>query len=732
MATAQQQLAVPVDSDQCKLLRLYENLASGWNYGALGSQGSLFYAEPTAPIKLRFSRNKPGDLNIAYLKNGVYSTLIPDVQFYTIQFDDDGKIVNSINHIKFPKNGASADLTERKDQIGIKSFSFTQDARIKDALDSSIKAKLVLHAESFDALFKERDGTYRISDILFRPNCKTKVSSQTLDPSTERLNYVPQCYQLLVVAGHEANESILNSISNNNLSNLIEPGQGHAGQLNFDHFKRFKGAHFLNKYQHNFDIRDDGSVEITIDFIGNLEGILKSPNANVTFSNNLSMNQTSYDQLVTKLNAVSGITPGNYSSKDSVKIKDILQELDELSFRGGDLRTIQDAKTYIVKEYNLSFCKSINDYLIQNDKVYYIEFDPAATDLVDYLSDPTVDKLITHINGFGTTWSGVFPISTLDPNTPTKKVKFYYFGDVVDAVINSIGQQSIPNLRLVLSNIGLPRTNKNWSKKPEDLNTINIGFLPISVEAFNSFSTTYSINSAEQVNLFVFLRNMVQHLLEGSFEGYCVDKDLFPTYKTEMFQFKNTDRTQIKNGNRDVDVVGLWSTLNRSLTPTDITSLIGRELEDILLIHLETLDPPIRGSTTKATNLSKSITHLRFQSSYGIFTKISLSKRDKPHLVRAALKDTYNVISQLTTHYLLKVEMVGNDLYTVGDYIFLDGSSLSEYTTGNTGAYMGIEGTYIVNSISHDFTPGNYKTTLTCIFNGLAEETRGILGRSLP
>ena len=104
------------------------------------------------------------------MPSAALSTLQPMIRLFKVVADDTGKNERQIE-IKFDSHYSTEDakdlLTNKANRghgVGISSFNFSYEANNPFAIKKSIKAKLVIHANNFSELLRDRNGTVDYAD----------------------------------------------------------------------------------------------------------------------------------------------------------------------------------------------------------------------------------------------------------------------------------------------------------------------------------------------------------------------------------------------------------------------------------------------------------------------------------------------------------------------------------------------------------------------------------------
>ena len=202
----------PTDTDyqnQEMLLLLAQQLQKILLGNSAAGGGPLFtnsnilkYAIPNTETFV--SRNNLDDMLLFYLKNAIYSALIPDIRFF--------KVINDHGHKQFvecpfPKSVSetyaaqtqdappsivatsaitdfdlSRPIVQRRGQIGVKSFNWNYLGTDNFTAQRDIEAELSMTMDGMGALAAVRTNnqgdTYRLLDLLIQSDCvKNKFTS---------------------------------------------------------------------------------------------------------------------------------------------------------------------------------------------------------------------------------------------------------------------------------------------------------------------------------------------------------------------------------------------------------------------------------------------------------------------------------------------------------------------------------------------------------------------------
>lgn len=210
------------------------------------------------------------------------SSLVPMMKFYKIEYDDDGFRANKNKPLQITfdthtklGNGTGRLMQTSKSGVGIKSFEWQLNGSNKVARASDITAKLVLYFQNFNELLTPRPGGFAYYDLLARPPRKDnldptksvsdidlKSAEIPADISGRELD--PKFYEIQAVVGWAYNNDYIYDF--NKKSGLA------------DAVLRQRRTFFLTLEDHEFNINQDGTFTLTINYRARMSATLADSN----------------------------------------------------------------------------------------------------------------------------------------------------------------------------------------------------------------------------------------------------------------------------------------------------------------------------------------------------------------------------------------------------------------------------------------------------------------------
>ena len=800
------------------------------------------------------TRNSLSDMHLFYLKQLVYTALVPDIRVFKVvnrKDSDTGKLIKEkIIEIEFPRSlqnnfvnqDNSSDFSlarpvlDRQGQIGIKSFEWEYVGQNTFSAERDIKASMTLTMDSIGAMSAIRKNSrgqeYRILDVVIQADCFKKGGTSVKRPnqkdagnnkleaprvlSNMPLQYESGCYEILVQAGYALDESRIKGIVDK-MNLFFNDGPNSVTGVNWTEskikkaikdidFNKMKSAMYLSVTDHTFNFSQNGKVECQINYRARSSVYDRRAEANILLSRE---DQKEFDAEQAAIQRRIKVLNDRINRKGGLAIgeREILEErLEEQKLKLNNV--IQNVSTSFFSRVTEVMLEKINlaPERVDQDRVHLLSLDKEGTILYNkFLEDPTnLDNLIkvrenasdyisaevqpdtikTPIKGtsVGSRRASRRGVGTGEPlsivlSETLYNVPFVFFGDFLDAVLSVAEKEQYEDYRYILSNVKL--------KSPVDDKKeviVPIGGIPIAYEVIRATlekeivankRTKYTLQ--ELISLFsnTILREAIGR---QSVKAVSNNDVIFKT--TAFVHYGNDDPTLPEGSPTVYDVVSLnpartvpvaagytmgvtYKDENDKVgTPTRIASatrdssrsVLTKIVSDCTKEEFLTKPPKILNiivvhadSNTKLSpkvgniehDFKNYIPHFVNGQPYGLIKSARISKTDIPKYREQRVEQigSDNPDAYLTNLYHAKFEMIGNDLNTLGSYIYYNPIGLAPAETAPLGRpndpsslsyIMGIGGFYLITRISHKMTPGNYTTFVDTRF-----ENRGVIKERL-
>lgn len=303
--------------DQCFLIDGWEVLADKYESKAFYRNVIPVGGYPSQVISIL--ANEPDAGTFFKLSPAQLSFLVPTIKLYVLDYDvKDGRHVEgALREIIFDDFTQEADVQNifanaagRGHGAGIKSFSYTFDGKDPATIDRSIGATLKMLFTDTEIMTRVQPSGVSFIDLVTRINkqvpnkssynvskkqdlsnpssfCvkpKTKAERAKTSPTMTVLN--PEYRRIKAKIGWAIprganaenffNETFLDGGSRQGLVNLLE---------------RMQLELFLEMTTHSMDFKNDGRIELTVNYRASLEGEMLSPEANLFFDLQEQINQ---------------------------------------------------------------------------------------------------------------------------------------------------------------------------------------------------------------------------------------------------------------------------------------------------------------------------------------------------------------------------------------------------------------------------------------------------------
>lgn len=631
--------------------------------------------------------------------------------------------------------------------------------------------------------FLAEDGiqyTRNYVDLILHPPSKTEAFGGRAREDEVGNKYVPKFYRLKMVVGWAIPEGQFPNLLN-------EPNEtyrdGEAPKSKTEKLKEelrsMELSIFLNLVSHQLNIRENGQIELSIDYIGSFEETINGNAANVLTAGDpqdsrlqdLASEEQFYDN---KRNFIEG------SRKVIQEAQKQLDCIDTSTEQGREKAKELEEK---IKEHSESIKKEtekVEEFDNNSKSIIYQQFLARLnqkvktfslnatqakdwTDSLDTNIRPKFDNIVGNVLSneanlnasleaqtmllsetvvAGTDLSGdqekelEKAIKTSKKALEDKDVNFIYFGDILDLaceLANSNVNNQVDSVMKILTGpvmITHPRIAGLNGKKI----LMNLADIPISYDDFQLFFfETVVRKELASYPLRTFIKDVLERL---------VKKVLQPR---ECFA-KGREQRQVDIGMTNFTVrssvakqMGLDSNTSSSRFQLDISEFINQNPEgsdpdsdyNCMLLYM-TSYASFDLEADEEEDRKKGIYHYFIGAERGLIQKIEFSRSDVQGLREARQAESRN-LGQIRDVYNANVRMVGNTLYIPGMKVFLNppigfgrpeaGTKKPDEASGKPGMYgslanlLGIGGYYDVIKVQSTISNNSVFTTeLDCVF----------------
>ena len=726
----------------------------------------------------------------------VYGLLEPYIQIWRQEFNDDGKIkmkggkaIEKRLHIDSFLNPADLDSrlkkTGRTPGAGIKSFSWSLKGVQPAEVDNNITANLVMHFQTINDFFngasKAGNDDPNFLDLIINSPAVRKVREgmSKAPANSEKLSkcnlirdhlheqYKGVNYRIRVNAGWSVPPSLMPS------AEIPKPLRQAIEQTQV--------SLYLQQVRHNLDFKQNGSLELSIDYVASIAGLLTSKSADIfapQSSNQIEEEMKGIDQALEDIKV--STTDKTLTDPQRVRKKELLEQKRQarqedklIKYRKLLCGLFQEQNSRI---YNLTVnaldllrppISELDEYQ-RAARAKRFKKEPVAVYFADEINFSLLDSVNTTLTGNGLKKEeGEQPPSTeqaarifsdaeqsrfqdikKDPGS-FRFIPFFYLGDLIDSVLQQIknnNQGSPLNFKMFLSetemidpNIALQigdledvikcgeAKDLDWlvrlvESDPQSYsdiaglsNIMNIGDIPISLDAFQVWFKDNVIKKDRGSYFFLhFIKDICADLVTKAMGSQCFGTNINfqQRFDAQPLLIKNTSAVSAGKVVRSSTL----GNLHKAVVPAlDSNQTIG----GFILVSTDSKPSDLTGDYQK--DLSRGIYHHFIGASCGILKNMTFNREDQEYLREAKIQKFGALgAEQLRELYSARLDLVGNNLYKNGMYIYINPTLLG--ATEEELSYLGLHGYYLVTGVESKITPSGFTTNLTALHEGMRFE----------
>jgi hypothetical protein len=244
------------------------------------------------------------------------------------------------------------------------------------------------------------------------------------------------------------------------------------------------------------------------------------------------------------------------------------------------------------------------------------------------------------------------------------------------------------------------------------LATVNIGDIPISLDAFQKWFTDKVIKkSLDRYYFLNFIKDISAQLISNSLKSRCYGKryKFFQRFDAQPVSLADNKELKTKTRISAKSLAGHKSKLTCESSAAD-TGL------GVVLMSTDTKPSSLRGDFEQ--DLRNGIYHNYIGSSCGLVKRMNFNREDQPYLRESKIqKEGALGAAQLRELYSVSVDLVGNNLYRNGSYIYV--SPLLLDTTMEELEFLGLHGYYLVTDVKSEITEASFNTSIRALHEGV-------------
>jgi len=721
---------------------------------ASGNRTLLLQGDPYALMnRLTQSGKKEAFFDIS---NAALSSLQPMTRLYKVVYDTGSQTEREIE-IEFDSNTTQKDLSlledirKRGHGVGIKSFSFSYDGDNPFAIKKSIKATLVIVANTFGELLRKR-GEYSYIDLALKTGGEETVNS--LDPlsADEKLtsNLQKLNFRLKAIVGWANPISVDGTVITDDIKSAV-----------YDSYITLN----LTPTVHDFKFEETGKVTFTQEYFAYVEDFFDEKSFDI-FSNpdiatgsvSQTLRKIEYANEIKKCSAVENISEIRNANAEVIEQEKIINR------RSLMLDMIEKEKIRVVNiPINTMDLYRRNGPLSDSSEQLEKAF---AEVTVQSLSPSTPDSLTSTLFTEADTDEEKVTVAT--PNTfPVETVfstSFFWVSDLLDVILERIGKtldltvqelekeapegleeayaieienykrylENFKRLRIMLGPVELLNANKTGAAITTEF--VNFGDLPISVKYFMEFLTEKYLKKEREIYpLNTFLNQFFNELI-----GTFLNKDTCYSNRARQKTRLGSAALTAYNNYDDVDdITYLCKKRKTTRLPIQAFSMpilnvmggrdeatnnpgIDKEINYLVYYAARTQPTEImRG--VKSEDHPKGIWHYQVGKDRGIVKTIDLTKTTSTGLAEVRFEqEGYDGLSQLRVLYDVTIKTFLDVSAFPGNYIYVEPRGFDPSLDQNL-TRLGVGGYCMIISSDHTIGPGLAETTINAKWVAQAE-----------
>ena len=648
----------------------------------------------------------------------------------------------------------------RGNLAGLKSFEYSYNGSDPFTATRDLEATLVMHFQSFDAIMEERPngngnaGTYRYLDLFTQSKCFEDQEKGEQKPTEKKKIFIgnrayrPECFEIMVEVGYATPTE-----------NMMECFQSEELKKNKEAVQCFKTVLFLTVVDHQIDIREDGTIDVTVNYRARLEAMYRD---------------TRYDLL--------------FDAEFDKKLIKVEKRLKDKNLNDEQEKELKNTRDKLMRQRQRRAYNNIVGKLLDKGHVYFENIPKEEIDLYlnwvaegfsestrpPLLGEHFIKNVASARNKGGESLEGVFETErTLDEAnedvveeaeetekaindiiaSTSERLKFVFFGDllnialeIVDGNINELLKNDQEQIdRFHRTKFLLPSL---YIETPLGDKYVNLAHIPISFDVLTTFMINKIVKPRrEQFSLLDFVRSVVSELIVEVLADDCFLSTGRKKYRNgmsyfyaqpeggqdplsagagsgvsllkgeqeffEVKEFESNKAPAVAKGkiryiraNALSKQVSSYKTVTKNSTPYEYICLYNQ-----LLVHSK-----MRGNAKEDNK--NNIIHFAFGLDRGLIKNAKFQKTDQPFLPEARYRQKGDhILGQLSNVYDVTFDMFGNNLFIPGQYIYYDPFTLSDelgkpHDVTRLANIMGLGGYHLITQITNRLEPGKFNTTV--------------------
>lgn len=739
--------------EQCFLIYNFESFATS-NSSANFENFIPIHGNPVSIVqKLLSIPNLDGLMSI---KPYLLSSLVPQIRVYKVHYPtEQGEGVPYEMPFEDFLNPANLEMitasgARRGMGVGLKSFEWELLGTNPAESDNNIKAKLKLHFNTLEDFVVPR-ARHEDMDISYMnlvvPVTKFNVDKGPCGDKKEGTrSYNNKYFRLKVSVGYGTP------------TGSIWDNDPHGASLlrAIDHARQF---YYLTLISHSLDFKEDGSLDLEVEYSAAMEGALVHPKADVLMVNkeaadNMALNDAERAAERKKTDAkVSAENDKNCGKKaddretsaaDAKKEQDKSFEEQEAEDRArlynGILTELENAGALYSIEVTAEDLGEISTGMFgsgQDAKAGERSRTKKDAAWVKNARQPVSgDSLDILRTGISESASGdkdaASNFSASATDNVNQEIHYFHFGDLIEVALKCLYMPGGPPELSELKVITGPYVYYDpASGKMEE--RFNMCDIPISMNLFQIWFMDRVVKpQRKKYNLKQFIKDAVTTLVGAAMNPECFGKDYGRApadLSLQMLQVPAAEKGQCRiSGKNGQGKIGGKRVKNvKDIMPfPNAVAAEAQKAYSYLFMYVSSsgakgFGPPGDSDGTREERDAKLGTyHFRVGSDSGLVKKIKFKKSDQPYAREARMEKAGELDGDsLREKYDADVELFGNAIFKPGMHVYIDPTTVGAGEPDRIATIahrMGLGGYFLVTNVKSAIESGKFSTDLKCIW----------------
>ena len=735
--------------EQCFLIYNFEGFAAS-NQGKTYKNFVPIKGAPMDIVqKLLAIPNLHGLMSI---KPYLLSALVPQIRLYKVHYDSPSSrgvdVEMPFEDFLSPQmlQNITASGAQRGMGVGLKSFEWELLGTNPAESDNNIKAKLKLHFNTLEDFvtprgFHEATGTEVSYMNLIVPVRKFNLDTTPRcgEASEGQRSYNNKYFRLKASVGYGTP-----------VGSIWEEGGGGAALKNaIDNARQF---FYLTLISHSLDFREDGSLDLEVEYVAAMEGALVHPKADVLLVGMTEALEKKAEKRTKKREEtqekVDAEDKANKCKKDEddreTEARDAQKEEEgEFAEEEADDRAI----LYQAILKKLEDEKGIYKIKLTSEDVGELSGGQAENAEDICRSSWNKQKVISErgepVSGSTAELEGAIEDAAEDGGGDAKSaaaaaepdettVHYFHFGDLLNVAISVLYKTGHPSELGELKVITGPYVyfNPRTGKLSDEFNMADI---PI---AMNLFSIWFMDNVVKpqrtKYPLKQFIKDAVTGLVGAAMKPDCFGREYGAApakLSMQLLQVPATEegRCRVTGTQPEEGPIGNLRTKFQDILPyPDAVDAETAKAYSYLFLYVSSsganaFGPPQDGEGTREERDSKlGIYHLRMGSDSGLLKKVKFKKSDQPYAREARMEKSGELDGDsLREKYDADVELFGNAVFKPGQHVYIDPTTVGAGDPARIETLarrMGLGGYFLCTKVKSAIEAGKFSTDIETVW----------------